>query len=882
MSFWHTTSLEEIFKKFKTDPNKGLTEDQVFLYKKKFGQNKISKEEKLSNFKIIIGQIKSPLIYVLLISGLVLLFFKETRKDSFVIFFAILISIIFGFWEEKKTSNILLKLKKVLKTKTIVIRDGRKKEVFQEELVPGDIILIKEGDKIPADARLIEAENLRVSEAVLTGEWISAEKKVKVLPKDTPLADRDNMVYAGCTVERGRGKAVVVATGDNTEVGKIAKLLYETEEEKTPLQRRIEIFSQKIVLVVIFLCIFIFIIGIFREKEFLRMFETSIALAVGAIPEGLPITLTVILAIGAERILKRRGLVRKLASVETLGSTSIICTDKTKTLTEGKMVPENVILADGKIIPIKKVKKEKFYDDFFKIATFCNEAFIEIKTKEGKKKIFLRGEETDKGLLRAGIFYGYKREAIEKEKNLLKRIIFTFERKYQAVFIRKKEKGIVLYVSGAPEKILSLSKKIETKFKKESLDKNKKEKILKLIEEETKNGLRVIALARKEIQKKEDLSEKLVSSLTFVGAISLKDPLRKDVKKVIKTAKEAGLLPIIITGDHKNTAKNIAFEMGFKVKDNEILEGNELDKLPEKEFEKIVKNIKIYARVEPRHKIKIVDAWQKLGKVVAMTGDGVNDAPALKSADVGIALGSGTEVAKEASDIILLDDSFSVIERAIEEGRTILDNARKAIAYTVGDCFSSTAIVCLSTIILGWPLPILPVQILWNNILEDTFPNISFAFESREEGIMKRKPISLRASLFGKDSLFLTIGNVFCNLLCVFYFWFFWQHFNMGISYARTMVFGVLCVDTAFVIYSYKNLKKNIWEINPFSNKFLNISAIFSILGFALVIYIPLFRNIFHTVILGPKSWLFLIADGIFTMFFLELIKIFFIKNKNN
>lgn len=873
---WHSVKIEEILKKFNTDIKYGLSEKKVLLYRKKFGENKISKEERLSNFKIFIDQIKSPLIYVLLVAGLILLFFKETRNDSFVIFFAVLISIFFGFWEEKKASNILFKLKKLLKTKAIVIRDGRRKEIFQEEVVPGDIIFIKEGDKIPADARLIEAENLKVSEAVLTGESISSEKRVKVLPQNTPLADRENMVYAGCMVEKGRGIGIVVATGDKTEVGKIAKMLHETEEEKTPLQRRLEVFSKKTTLIVIFLCIFIFISGIFREKEILKMFETSVALAVGAIPEALPITLTVILALGAERILKEKGLIRRLTAVEALGSTEIICTDKTKTLTEGKMIPENIILVDGGKIPIKNIKKEPFFDSLFKVATFCNEAFIEIKKQRGKIKKILRGEETDKGLLRAGILYGYEREAINKETIILKRIAFTFKRKYQAVFV--KDEDNCLYVSGAPEKLLSLSKKIETKSGIENLDEIKRKKILKLIDKETEKGFRVIGLAKK-IVKEGSFSEKLVNNLTFIGVISLKDPLRKDVKKVIKTAMALGLSPVIITGDHKNTAKNIASELGLKIKDNEILEGKEIDELSDKVFRKIVKKIKIYARAEPRHKMKIVDALQKLGKVVAMTGDGVNDAPALKSADVGVGLGSGTEIAKEASDIVLLNDNFSVIVSAIEQGRIILDNLKKAIAYTIADSFSAAAIVGISTIFLGWPLPILPVQILWNNVLEDTLPNIALAFEPGEKNIMERLPEDPRSSFFGRRALFLMMGNIIFNFLCIFYFWFFWKYLNLGLDFARTMIFGVLCVDTAFVIFSYKNLKRNIWEINPFSNKFLNISAIFSILGFALVVYVPFLRNLFHTVPIGFLGWLFLIANGIFTMFFLELIK-FLIKKK--
>jgi len=877
---WHSLSTREVVKKLKTNIKTGLSEKEVIFLRKKFGENKLSKEESVSFGEIFLDQFKSPLVYVLLIAGVLLLFFKETRNDSFIIFFAVFLSVLFGFWEENKASQIILKLKKILKTKTVVLRDGKKKEVFQEELVPGDIIFIKEGDKIPADARLIEAEDLKVSEAVLTGEWVSAEKKVGTLPKETPLAERDNMVYTGCIVEKGRGVGVVVATGDNTEVGKIAGMLSKTKEEETPLQQRLKDFSKKITLVVIFLCILIFVTGVLREKDILRMFETSVAISVGAIPEALPITLTVILAIGAEKILKKKGLVRSLKSVETLGSTSIICTDKTKTITEGKMIPEKIIVFEEEIFPhkIENIKNKGLYKDLFISATLCNEAFIEKKKKSSG--YLIRGEETDKGLLRTGILYGLDKDKLEEKFKLLKRIPFRFEEKYQAVFYKKNGNN-VFFVSGAPEKIIALSNKVLKKDKEDSFSQKEKEDFLKKIEIETEKGFRVIALAQKQIGKKEkDISDKLIFDLTFLGAVVLKDPLRKDVKKVILACKRAGLFPIIITGDYKKTAKSIANEIGLEVSDDEILEGTDLDKLSDKEFKKIAPKIKIYARAEPRHKMRIIDAWQEKGKVVAMTGDGVNDAPALKSADVGVALGSGTDVAKEASDIILLEDSFSVILHAIEQGRVILDNIRKAIAYTIADCFSCAIIIGVSTIIFGWPIPLLPVHILWNDILEDTFPNVSFAFEPGEKNVMRRKPTAKKTSLFGKEGLFLTLGNIVFNFLAVFYFWFFWRHLNMGIDFARTIVFGVICVDTAFVIFSYKNLKENIWKINPFSNKFLNISAIFSLLGFALVIYIPFLRQLFHTVPLGVKSWLFLIADGVFTMLFMELIK--FLYNKYN
>ncbi|MDD5552147.1 MAG: HAD-IC family P-type ATPase [Candidatus Pacebacteria bacterium] len=878
---WYSFSVENTIKKLKTDFKSGLSEREVILRRKKIGENQIPEKKLPSRIQIFFEQFKSPLIYILLLAGVVLLFLTKTKQDSIVIFAAVIISVIFGFWEENKVSNTIIKLKKILKTKTVVKREGFNKEIFQEELVPGDIILLKEGDKVPADVRLIETQDLRVSEAILTGEWLAAKKKNEVLPGNTPLADRDNMVYAGCTIERGEGKAVVVATGAETETGKIAQMLQETKEEKTPLQRKLLDFSKKITIVIIAICLLIFIAGTLRKGNTLEMFEASIAIAVGAIPEALPITMTVILAIGMEKILKKRGLVRRLSSVETLGSTSIICSDKTKTLTKGKMTLSEIFTISGSIFPDKTEinKNREPYESIFKIASLCNEGFIEYNNR---KKIIIRGEDTDKALVSVGIKGGYKKEELEKQMPLIKRLPFSSDNQFQATLHKNPDK-FLLYVSGSPEKILSVSKKVQTESGIIELDEKNINFFREKLNDFTERGHRVIALAKKEIQAKTEEKINLtkeINNLVLVGFVVLSDPLRGDVREAMRICRKAGLKSIIITGDHKKTAKNIAEEVGMKVKESEIIEGQELEKLSEKKFKKIVKKIKIYARAEPRHKMKIIDAWQEKGQVVAMTGDGVNDAPAIKSADIGIALGSGTDVAKEASDLVLLTDSFSVIVKAVEQGRVILDNIRKGIAYTLADSFTTAILVGFSTVVFGWPLPILPVQILWNNMVEDTFPNIAYAFEPKEKGVMGRGPTPQKSSLFTREMLFLTIGNVIFNFICIFYFWFFWQHLNLGLDYARTMIFGVISVDTGFVIFSYKNLKRNIWKINPFSNKVLNIAAIFTLLGFISVIYVPFLQNLFHTVTLGLKSWIFLIVNALLTVLFIEFIKWRFIVKK--
>lgn len=846
---WHSLSIEEITQKLKVDLKKGLSEKEAKKRIEKFGKNVISKEKKLTNLKIFISQFKSPLIYILIVAGIIT-FFLGKKTDTLVILIAVLINTFFGFWEERKTAKVLEKLKKVLKTKATVLRGGVKKEIFKEDLVVGDIIFLRAGDRVPADGRLIESNNLKISEAILTGEWIPAQKRTEILPADTPLADRDNMVYMGCLVEDGEGKAVVVATGKNTETGKIATLIRETKEEKTPLQRKLSHFSKIIGILISLICVFIFLGGVMRGENILEMFETGVAIAVGGIPEALPVMMTVVLAVGMERILRKKGLIRKLSSVETLGSTSIICFDKTRTLTEGKMEIAEIISENEKLA--------------LKVAVLCNEAFIE-NPKDPPERWKIKGSPTDICLLRGGAKRNILKPLLEKKSIEIKKLPFNSVLKYQ-LSLREEEGKYFLYICGAPEKILE-----------KSTNKGNWEEKL---EHFTKKGLRVVGVGIKEVKKeniKKDIKD-LAKDFKFEGLIALRDPLRKDVKDAIKICQTAGMKPILVTGDHKLTAKFVANEIGMIVREGEILEGTELDKMSDEELFGILEKIKIFARVEPKHKMRIIKAWQKKGKVVAMTGDGVNDAPALKQADIGIALGSGTDVAKEASDLVLLDDSFSAIVKAIEQGRVILDNLRKSISYILADSFTSVILVGFAKIIFGWPLPILPVQILWNNFVEDTLPDISYAFEPMEEDVMKRKPPSKSSPLLNKEMKVLIFGTgIIDQLIILILFWYLWSRLNLNLEYVRTMVFGAICIDTAFVVYCYKSLRKNIWRINIFSNKLLLLSSLIVFLTFALAVYFPPLQKILHTVPLNFGSWLILIGVAILSMLLIEVTKWYFI-----
>jgi len=851
--FWHNLSIEEIAKLQRTNLKEGLSEEEVQSRQREFGKNKLPEEKPPSKLSLFLAQFKSILIFILIVAGFFTLIYQK-YTDTVAIFLIVLINATIGFYQEYRASKILEELKKIIKIEARITREGNQKILDSEELVPGDIIVLTAGDKVPADGRVIESQNLKLNEMVLTGEFFSSLKHSEILPEETILADRENMVYMGTVVEEGQGKAIVTETGSNTEIGKIAGMIKE-KEKRTPLQRKIRKLGFEIATIVGILVAFIFFVGLNVEKDIFLLFETAVAVAVGAIPEGLPVAITVILALGAQRILRKKGLVRKLASVETLGSTTIICADKTLTLTEGRMEVDEVI-------------GDRFLA--LKAAALTSEAFVE-NPQDPKEKWILRGRPTEKALLKAAIEIGINQKK-EYEKKQIEKLPFSPKNKFAAA-LYKEDNKMVLYVCGAPEKILELS----------NLTDEEKRDLEKRLNELAEKGLRVVASAYRKINHNENSSryvESLCRGLNFVGFITLKDPIRPKVKEAMGICRQAKMRPIIITGDHKLTAKAVAEELGFKIGEENILEGKELDKLSDEEFEKILPQIQIYARVEPRHKMRIVEAWQERGEVVAMTGDGVNDAPALKKADIGVALGSGTEVAKEASDLVLLNDSFSVIEEAIREGRRVMDNARKAILFMCAECFSEIILV-FGAFLFGLPLPILPVQILWQNLIEGSPQGMAFAFEPEEKGIMKRKPEDPKLPLISREIKYLILfGGILTDILLLLIFFLLYKFSNYEISHLRTISFVGLALGSFFYLYSCKNFRKNIWEYDIFSNKILNLTLLFGILMILTAVYLPIFQILLRTYPLNLFDWSILFAFGLVNLGLFELIK-YILKTKS-
>ena len=854
--FWHNLEIKEVKKLLRTDIERGLDEKEVEIRQREFGKNKLPEEKPLSSLRIFLEQFRSPLIYILVIAGIITLILKD-YTDAIVIFGAVFLNTTVGFIQENKASQTLRALKKVVRHEAEVKREGNLKIIDSTELVPGDIIILNPGDKVPADGRIVDSHDLKINEMALTGEWIAAKKKPEVLPRETPLADRDNMVYMGTIVEDGKGKAIVTETRIQTEIGKVAALIRETPEEKTPYQKKVIHLSKLIGILIVFVSFLIFVLGITTGRELFEMFLTAVAVAVAAIPEGLPVAITVILALGMQRILKKQGLVRKMIATETLGSTSVIATDKTATLTEGKMKVDEVI-------------GDRFLA--LKAAVLTSEAFIE-NPQDPKEKWRIRGRPTDRALLEAGIEIGIDRKR-EFEKKKIAELLFNPINKFAAALYEENNEK-VLYVCGAPEKILGLC----------TLTEEEKVRLEKQLDSLAEKGLRIVASASRkirnwklEIRNLQDFCKNLV----FAGFITLKDPIRPEAKEAIKICRQAGMRPIIVTGDHKLTAKAVATELGFKIGEENILEGQGLDKLSDKDFEKILPEVQIYARVEPRHKMRIIEAWQERGEVVAMTGDGINDAPALKQADIGVALGSGTEVAKETSDLILLNDSFSIIVAAVEEGRAIVDNIRKVITYLFCSAFTEVLLVGTS-IFAGWPLPILAAQILWINLIEDGPLSLALAFERKEKDLMQQKPGGHDISLLTREmkALIFVIGIITDLLLIGLFFWLF-KFSGYEISHIRSVIFAGLAIDSIFYIFSCKSLRKNLWQINLFSNRFLILSWIFAILVLVAGLYLPVLQTLLRTEPLNLFDWQLILGLGFLNIFLIEATKWYFIAKKES
>jgi Ca2+-transporting ATPase len=803
----------------------GLSEKEVFERRKKYGQNIFPQKEKVQSFQILISQFKNPLIYILLFVGFISLIFKEFF-DFGLIIVVVILNIAMGFFQEYNAKKTLIALKSILKPKATVIREGEKKEIEIKDLVPGDIVVLIGGDKVPADGKLIEGEIL-VSEAVLTGE----EEAILKNSEETPA------LFMGSQVLSGKGIMEVTKIGTETEIGKIGKTLAEIKEEKTPLQQKMEKLSKSLAQIILVVCFFIFLSQIFQKGELLKSFEIAIVLAVAAIPAALPVALTLILALGMRRILKKKGLAKSLFTVETLGSISVICTDKTGTLTEGKMkIVKTYFLNEEKAILGMILNNEQKSSLEIALWNFA---------KENKKEF--------KKLLKIS------REIYEEP--------FDSQTKYM-MSIQEVGNKKIAFLNGAPEVILKFCKNSSSE----------KRKISEKLDNFAREGLRVVGLAFKE---EGNLKEK--REFLFSGLIGILDPLRKEAKEMIERAQKAKIKVKIVTGDYRKTAEKIAQQLGFKIEGKNIMESSELEKISKEELKERIDDIILFTRVTPHQKRKIVDCLQEKGEVVAMTGDGVNDALALKEADVGVVVGTGTEVAKEAGDLVLLDNNFKTIIAACEEGRSIFTNIKKTVGYMLSNSFLEISVIFLAGI-LKLPPPLTIVQILWLHLICDGPPDLTFAFEPKEKDLMERKPIDVRKEPVLDKSLLSLMGivTIFVTLLAIPLYWYFGIK-NQNLTLGRTLVFATLASIDLIYILSFKNLRKTIPKMENFlQNKFLFFSIMYGFLLLFVAIYIPFFNKILGTSTLTWWHWILVFGIGIATTLILEISKSLHKSFKNN
>ena len=855
--FWNLPH-KDVIELFETDTEKGLSSSDVNKRLEVFGRNTFESGKKTSKLTIFLSQLKSPLILILIAAGIITLVISHF-SDAVFIFIAVIVNSILGYWQENKAERALAELKTYLKQRARVIRDGKEREIDAEEIVPGDIIRLAQGDRVPADARLVFVNDFQVDESVLTGESLPVSKLLNEVSGFATVADQTSMIFAGTLVTQGVSSAVVCRTNASTELGKIASLIANSEDEKTPLQKAITKFSIFLSILLGILTLAVFVIGILSGRPGLEMFLTSVAIAVSAIPEGLPISMTVILAIGVERMAKRKGVVRKLIAAEALGGTTVILTDKTGTLTMAKMVM-------SKVIPFR-LNEEKILT----LALANTEVLVE-NPEDQPESWRMNGKIMETSLVRSIALRGVPFTEITDKSHVLQSIPFNAAQKFSASLIKESGKHLIV-LFGAPDILLKHS----------SLSYEEKADILEKINELASSGERVLGLATKEVQPEKDFSfSKDFNPVDFAfdGLITFRDPVRTGIKDTIARVGQAGIKTIIMTGDHRGTALAVAREIGMDINELSVLDASELATMSDTELKVRLPQVTVISRVTPSDKLRITKLFQELGEVVAMTGDGVNDAPAIKQANVGIAMGSGTEVAQSVADLVLLDDNFETIVAAIEEGRQILGNIRKVLVYLLSNTADGLILIG-GSLLVGIPLPLNALQILWVNFFTDSFPAVAFAFE-KEGDSLRHKPNGKKMVLFNPlmKFLILVIGLSTSAFLFVAYYILLKLGYDPVI--VRTFTFAAFGTYTLLVAFSVRSLDQSILSYSLFSNRYLTGGIFIGFVLMAVAIYVPVLQTLFGTVSL-PLNWILgVFFIGLSNIIFIEIAKKLFRKNSNN
>ncbi len=879
--FFNKTT-EEVLKELDVSPITGLSQKETELKREKFGLNKLVVKKPKPLIAMFVAQLNDILIYILLVAAAISTLLGET-SDAIIIAIVIIINATVGIIQESKAEKALDALKKLSTPRALVKREGELKEIPSEEVVPGDIIIIDAGRYVPCDLRLLEAANLKIEESALTGESVPVDKDASLVltSENTPLGDQKNMLFMSTLATYGRGVGVAVSTGMDTQIGKIAKILDEKVDNETPLQKKLAELGKYLGIGAVLICTLMFMVGLLQKRDLLEMLLTSISLAVAAIPEGLPAIVTIVLAMGVQRMIKENAIVRKLPAVETLGSVNIICSDKTGTLTQNKMTVTK-FYTGGHMENIDSMNiSDKEHKLLLENLILCNDATCSENSKTG--------DPTEIALLEAGVTYSIFKDDLSKKHQRISEIPFDSNRKLMTT-INKYDNEYYIMTKGAIDNLLSICSKAYIKGSMVEITASIKEEILQASCTMSNNALRVLGAAYKILPSSHVESDSLESDLIFIGLVGMIDPPRLEVKDSISLCMKSGIKTVMITGDHKNTAFAIAKELDITKDPSAVLSGTELDKMSDEELHSIIDNIRVFARVSPEHKVKIVKALKAKGNIVSMTGDGVNDAPSLKMADIGVAMGiTGTDVAKGAADMILIDDNFSTIVAAIREGRNIFTNIKKTIVFLLS-CNIGEIIALFLAILLGWATPLRPIHILWVNLITDTLPALALGVDPGDPDVMKYKPRNPKDNLFKGTTLNLLSNGMLIGVLTLI-------AFIVGIKYysgattlfplypknisedalrhAQTMAFVVLSVSQLVHSLNMRNEKKSIFQIGLFSNKYLIGAIVFGILLQNFIITIPALSKVFGVHALSLIDWGFVIILSLMPLLFNETVKIF-------
>lgn len=858
---------EEVINYFNSDISKGLSSQEVETRREKYGENKLNEKKKKSIFKKFLAQFGDLMIIILLIAACISFTLACISREPMefieagLIVLIVILNAVMGVIQEGKAEKALEALKNMSTPHARVLRDGNEIVVLTSELVPGDIIYLEAGDFVPADARLISSTNLKVEESALTGESIPSEKNSKaIIKEDAPIGDRENMVFQGCSITYGNAKAIVVAIGMQTEMGKIANLLENEKEIKTPLQQKLAHLGKFLGLVALLACVIVFVVGLLEGKDLMLMFMTAVSLAVSAIPEGLPAIVTIVLSLGVSRMAKKNAIIKSLPAVETLGSASIICSDKTGTLTQNKMTIVKTYVEGKENVIFSKENCDEETKHMITLATLCCDGSVNFT---GEKEIHI-GDPTETAIIVAAHKLGLEQKDLNDKYKRLSELPFDSDRKLM-LSINNIDGVNYAIVKGAFDVM-------QNRFIKGDLEK------AKIVNEKmSSESLRVLAIGYKIIKEVPDVlsSEELEHNLVFVGLLGMIDPPRPEAKKAVATCKKAGIKPIMITGDHVITASAIAREIGILGQNDIAITGSQLDAMSDEELDKNVQNIAVYARVSPENKIRIVKAWQRKGKVVSMTGDGVNDAPALKAADIGCAMGiTGTDVAKGAADITLVDDNFATIVDAVKEGRGIYANIKKVVGYLLGTNISELIVVFLA--VLVWKeTPFVAVQLLWINLVTDSLPAIALGVEKVEDDVMNQAPKPKNESIFahGVGLRIALQGFMFSAIVLAAFF--IGKSITGGSSIGgSTLAFMVFALVETFHAFNMRS-DHSIFKIGLFSNKQMNWSALVSLLLVALVLFTPGVVTAFNMMYLPYYGYLIGLGLSLIPMIIMECSKAF-------